>query len=304
MAVLVVASAFVIPPPAKETVTLAYAFKTGDAFVLEQITRQTVVQTIMGMEQTGENRYDGTIGFRVISVTGNQAKLEAKLSKLKSHIKNVISETDMDSEGDQRESANKIVKSMMNRPFYVTVSIRGEVEKVEGVDNLWKGFDDLDISTDDKKKLKPMISQMINESAFRNGLGQAFIPYPGRKIGAGDTWTSQNGIPADFPVRADNTWKIDRMERSRVSLAGKGNFQTTDTEKVVILPGGMKAKVNLTGSQQVSATPALKTGFSEAIGIEAALNGKIKLLAGGILPMDVEVPITITTRTDYKFTKK
>ncbi|HTF19314.1 MAG TPA: DUF6263 family protein, partial [Chryseolinea sp.] len=175
---------------------------------------------------------------------------------------------------------------------------------VEDVENLWAGIDKLDVSEDDKKKVKASMGQMINESSFRNGLGQAFLTYAGKPVQAKETWTTESGLPADFPVRADNTWFIESVSGGHALVNGEGIFKTTDKSKIVTLPGDMKAKVDLSGSQKVKGTTTIKTGLPENVAVDVKLSGTILVLAGGMLPMDVEVPISIETHTDYTFSKK
>jgi len=290
--------------PVAKDISLAYNLKVGDQFELRQKTDQKVVQTIMGMEQTGNNTYDGTIHMRVVSSESDRMRIEAKMTHLKSHIKNFLNENDMDSDGDVEVPSNKIVRAMMNRQFFVTISKSGEIEKVENVENLWAGIDDLDVSDEDKEQVKKSMGQMIKESSFKNGLGQAFLTYAGKPVQLKETWTTESGIPTDFPVRANNTWFVESATSSSAVVNGDGIFKTTDKEKIVTLPGDMKARVNLSGTQKVKGTTTIKTGLPEKVAIDGKLSGIILLLAGGLLPMDIEVPISIETHTDYTFSKK
>jgi hypothetical protein len=290
--------------PVAKDLSLSYNLKVGDRFELRQKTTQKIVQTIMGMDQSGSNTYDGTIAMRVVAAESGTMRMEARMVKLKSHMKNFLNETDIDSEGDMENSSNKIVHAMMNRPFFVTISKSGAVEKVEDVANLWAGVDELDVSQDEKDNVKKTIGQMINESSFKNGLGQAFLTYAGKPVKLQEVWTTQSGIPADFPVRSDNNWHVESASSSHAVVHGEGIFRTTDKDKVVLLPGEMKAKVDLSGNQKVNGTASTKSGLPEKVLIDAKLSGIILLLAGGMLPIDVEVPIDIETHTEYSFVKK
>lgn len=288
--------------PAKD-ISLVYRLRVGDQFELRQKTEQKIVQTIMGMDQTGNNHYDGTIAMRVISSQSGSYRIEAKMTHLKSHLKNFMNEISLDSDGDAQNVSNRIARSMMNRTFYVTISQTGVIEKVENVDNLWAGIDELDVSGEEKQKVKASIGQMINESSFKNGLGQAFLSYPTKSVQLQESWNTQSGIPADFPVKADNKWVVESATSSEAVVRGDGIFKTTDKEKIVSLPGEFRAKVDLSGTQQVKGTTTLKTGLPAAVRLDGKMTGTILLLAGGLLPMDVQVPINIETQTDYTFVK-
>lgn len=302
---LAVVFAFVkfVAPPAKEF-SLVYNVRKGDRIELHQKTEQEIVQKIMGMDQKGSNSYDGLIAMQVLSAGGSEIRLEAKLTRLKTHMQNFMNETLIDSDGSADVAANRIVQAMMNKPFYVTISTTGKIIKVEDVDTLWAGVDKLDISEDEKTRVKSAIGQMINESSFKNGLGQAFLTYAGKPVHLQEEWTTQGGIPAEFPVRSDNKWFVESATGTHAVVKGNGTFKTFDKDKVVTLPGDLKAKVNLAGSQEVVGSSLIKTGVPAQVVVDGSLSGTIMLLAGGLLPVDLEIPIAIKTHTEYSFLRK
>src|SRR5205085_2870800 len=128
--------------------------------------------------------------------------------------------------------------------------------------------------------------------------------YSEQKVKEGDTWTSQNELPMDFPVKIDNTWKLLSMKGSVSTVEANGNFTTTDVDKIISLPGGLKSKVNLTGTQKVNATIKDKSRWADLTQIQSALKGTMTLQAGGMLPTDMEIPIEITTNTTYTVVRK
>jgi len=285
-------------------ISLTYSLKVGDEFTLNQKTDQKVVQTIMGMNQTGNTTYEGTMDMRVASTESSRIRLESKMTHLKTHIKNFLNETMLDSDGDMSVSSNKIVRAMMNRSFFITLSKSGSIEKVENVDNLWAGLDKLDVSDDEKTKVKGAIGQLINDNSFKNGLGQAFLIYAGKPVQLKESWKTESGIPGGFPVSSDNLWMLESTTSSHAVVSGAGTFRTIDKDKVVALPGDLKAKVDLAGNQKVNGLATLKSGLPDKVTVEVQLSGKILLLAGGMLPMDVELPTVIETHIDYTFLRK
>ena len=285
-------------------ISLGYSLKVGDEFTLNQKTDQKVVQTIMGMNQTGNTTYEGTMEMRVTSTESGRIRLEAKMTHLKTHIRNFLNETMLDSDGDTGVPSNKIVRAMMNRAFFLTLSKSGSIEKVENVENLWAGLDKLDVADDEKTKVKAAIGQLINDTSFKNGLGQAFLIYAGKPVQLKESWKTESGIPGGFPVASDNVWMLESITSSHAVVNGSGTFRTTDKDQVVALPGDLKARVDLSGNQKVNGLATLKSGLPDKVTVEVQLSGKILLLAGGMLPIDVELPTVIETHIDYTFVRK
>lgn len=287
-----------------EAVKLEYKFKVGEEYTMDQITNQTMKQTIMGSEQAGENHYSGSMILKIVSLTSTGARIETQFLSLKNTSKNLMGETIMDSEGTEDNVQNKVFKAMMKKPFHITMTRLGKVEKVEGADNLWSDMGNLGIDQTTLAALKQSLGQMLGENSLKSSFEQALIVYPDKKVKVGETWTSQNGFPMDFPILVDNTWTLAEATSSSALVNANGVFTTTDKTKTISLPGGFKATVDLTGTQNLKASVNVKSGWPNNLNINSELKGKMILLAGGMLPQDMEVPMEIKTETTFKISKR
>jgi hypothetical protein len=285
-------------------IKLEYVFKVGDDYVMTQTTNQVLKQTIMGTEQKGENDYSGEMRLRVTQVTSEGATVEMQFMKLKSKSVSIMGEMMIDSDGDGEQIQNKMVKSMMKKPFTVTINKMGEVENVEGAEKLWSDIGSLSIDDKTAVAAKQMLSQFMDNSALKSNIGQAMVQYSKDKVKEGDTWSSKHDFPMEFPIKADNSWTLVSMSSGTAKVNADGIFTTTDKEKTIDLPIGIKAKVDLNGAQQLKSTVNVKTGWASDIQIRSELKGKMILLAGGMLPQDMDVPMEIITNTAYTITKK
>lgn len=294
------ASAFTFP--AKE-VKLEYVFKVGDEYTLNQTTNQTIKQSIMGMDQVAENLIVGQMKYKVASVTDTGAKLEMRFLKLKSSLKSVMGEKAMDTEGDSESTENKVLKSMMNKIVLISISKQGIVE-VENSDNLWTGMDDLGLDEATLAQMKIVMEQMMGKKSLKNSLEQAMVYYSDKKVKQGDTWFSKNAFPMDFPIESNNTWSLANLAGDAAKVNNDATFATLDKNKTVNMPGGIQAKMDLAGNQATKADVNAKTGWPTEIHITSTLKGKMTLLAGGMIPTDMDVPMEILTQITYTIVKK
>jgi hypothetical protein len=285
-------------------VKLEYRFTVGDEYTMTQVTKQTIKQTIMGTEQNGENMYSNEMKLKVIAVTGTGAKLETQFLTLKNSSKTMIGDVTMDSEGPEENVQNKVFKSMMKKSFFITMNKTGIVEDVEGSENLWSDIGSLGLDENTMTTMKQLLEQMLGKNSLKNSFEQAMVYYGDKKVKQGDTWNSKNALPMDFPIQVDNSWHLVSLTNAIAEVSADGIYTTTDKEKTVVLPGGFKAKVDLNGKQAVKSRVNAKTGWPSDLQIHAELNGKMILLAGGVLPEDMEVPMEILTDTSYKIVKK
>jgi len=285
-------------------VKLEYVFKVGDEYVMSQSTKQVLKQTIMGTEQKGENEYTGDMMMKVQEVTTDGAKLEMQFIKLKSKSVTVLGEVLMNSEGDAEQVQNKMLKAMMNKPFTVTANRSGQIVNVEGADNLWSDLSSMNLDDNAAATAKQTLQQFMDDSSLKSNIEQAMVRYSDAKVKEGDKWNSMTQLPMDFPIKVDNSWSLVSVSGGTANVNADGIFTTTDKEKTIDLPNGIKAKVDLSGAQQLKSTVNVKTGWATDLMIHSELKGKMILLAGGMLPENMDVPMEIVTDTSYKITKK
>lgn len=299
--ILIIGSGFTTP---LNTVKLEYVFKLGDEYIMKQITKQTIKQSIMGTEQNSENSYSGEMSFKVVEITNTGAKLETQFLSLKNRSKTTMGDVTMDSEGSEDNLQNKIIKSIVGKPFYIKLNKTGLVESVEDVENLWSGLDSVGLDENAINSTKQSFEQLLGKKSLKNSMEQAMVYYTEKKVRQGDVWTSTNEFPMDFPIQIDNTWNLADLGATTAKVNADGIFTTTDKEKAVNLPGGIQARVDLAGKQTMKANVHLDTGWPSDLHITSELKGKMILLAGAILQEDMEMPMQILTDTSYEITKK
>ncbi len=307
MKILICVASFVLVTafiPNPRSIKLEYAFKVGDGYTMTHNTRQTIKQSIMGTDQTGNNDYSSTMKLKVVSLTPSGGRLEVQIVKMKNSMKNMMGETVMDSDGPADNAQNKILKSMMEKPFFINMTKDGIVEKVEQAENIWSGVDKLEIDESTRSTLKTTIGQFVNEGSLKTIFEQGLIRFPDKKVKYGDTWNSKTGLAMDFPIQCDNSWMLESVESGKAVVNGAGVYTTTDKDKVIALPIGLNAKVNLNGNQKVKTQLSVKTGWPGNVDIRSELKGTMFLLAGGMLPQDMEVPMEVISETTYKLDKE
>ncbi len=88
------------------------------------------------------------------------------------------------------------------------------------------------------------------------------------------------------------------------TLEAQGQLTTVDKEKVTTLPNGIRSKVDLGGRQVIVGKVNLKTGWPTEIKVLSDIQGKMTLLAGGMISSDMDIPMVISTESVYMITKK
>jgi hypothetical protein len=295
------AFAFTLPPA---DVKIQYEFKIGDEYTWVQTTKQTIKQSVMGTEQIVDNVYEGAFSLKVVALTSTGAKIETQFTRLKNSTKSPMGSSEMDSEGATESMENKVFKSMVNKSFFVFMNRRGQIEKLEGTDNLWSGFSSLGLDEAREKAMKQALDQVAGESSLKANLEQVLVAYPDKKLKQGESWKTSGSLPMNFPVTLENTWNIDQLSATEANLSGDGVYFTNDKAKTIELPGGFKAKADLAGKQAMKSKVNVKSGWPTKLDVLSELKGKMIILAGGMIPEDMDIPMEILTETSYVITKK
>jgi hypothetical protein len=297
----VIASAFTFPPA---DVKLKYSFKVGDEYRWSEKSKQNIKQSVMGMEQATETSYDGESLMKVVELTSTGAKIEVSFTRMKTDVKSAAMNTSMDSEGPQDKMENKVFKSLLNKPFFLYLTTSGNVEKIEGADNLWSGLKDIGLEEQQRKVMTESLQMMLGDEALKGRFQAAFVAYPANGLKQGQKWDTDHKMVVNFAMAVKNTWSVESLTSSVANLYGEGVFSSLDKEKPFNLPGGMKAKSDLGGKQAVKSTVDAKTGWPTKQEVLAEIKGTMTLLAGGMVPQDMEIPMEIISESTYVITKK
>jgi hypothetical protein len=299
---LLIASSF---STVEKDISLAYTFKVGDRYEWVQTSNQSVKQTVPGMgDVTIDVKMEGAFDLKVLELTATGAKVEIQYSRLKVESKSPLADINFDSNGDSENTQNKIVKSMVGKAFSFTMTKRGVIEKVEGSENLLSGLSELGLDEAAQTRARQLLNETVGESSVRASLGTGFLNYPETKIKTGDHWKQSTVLPLSLPLAISNDWTLKSIEGQVAVVQADGELTTPDKEKITTLPNGIKSKVDLGGRQVLSGKVNIKTGWPTSLNVLSEIKGKMLLLAGGMLPTDMEVPMEITTESVIEIKKK
>lgn len=293
--------AFTFVPP---NVKIEYSFKKGDKYVVQQTTKQIMKQTIMGGEQNFDNSFSADYSLLVSDVTATGGKIEIRYIRLKNELKSTMIQAMMDSEGSAETTENKIFKAVVNKPFFAFVNKRGEVEKLEGTENLWSGMAALGLDENTQQALKQNLQQqLLGEATLSATISQMLVTYSDVAMKQGSTWNVSNSFPMGFPVTIKDTWSLEEISGANAFITSDGTV-TSDKEKVIEVQGGMKARTDLSGRHAKKANVNLKTGWPTKTEMLAEMKGTLTLLKGGMIQEDMEIPMEVTTETSFEITRK
>ena len=284
---------------------LEYKFTVGDLYEIQQETTQAIKQTIPGMgEMVIDTKLSGVMSFKVTEKIATGAKTDFTYLKIKMEMKSAQGNVVLDSEGDQTNAMNKVMKVFTSKALKVVLTKSGKVEKIENANELAAGINELGLDEGTLAMAKQSLNQFLSENALKSSIEQGLIQYPSPgKTAVGATWkTSADGAGA-IPTRFDHTWTLSKVEGDLVSLTSDATITSVDKEKEITL-SGFKAKSDLSGQQAIKSKASLKSGWPTEIRSLAEYKGNITILAGGQIPEDMTIPMEISMESTFTFVKK
>lgn len=284
---------------------LEYKFKAGDVYELQQETTQAIKQTIPGMgEMTVDTKMSGAMSFKVLEKTANGAKTEFSFLKIKMNMKTGQGEVALDSEGDQANPMNKVMKVLTSKPLIVHLAKNGTIEKIENAENIAAGISELGLDEGTLAAAKQSLNQYLSENTLKSSIEAALVQYPtSGKAAIGSTWKTSMAGPGVIPTRFDNTWTLSKVEGGVASVTCDATISSVDKDKEITL-SGFKAKSDLSGQQAVKSKIDVQTGWPTEIKSMAEYKGNITILAGGQIPEDMNIPMEISMESTFTVVKK
>lgn len=291
--------------PAKP-IKLEYTFKVGDQYEMSQVSTQNIKQDIPGMGEVKiEVAVEGSMLFKIAEVTATGAKMETSYTNLKMVTKNPFAgNVTLDSKGPDDQPQNKVVKAILGKPFFVYMTRQGVIEKVENAENLYSGLGSIGLDSAMVLQMKASLQQSLGEPSIKASLEMALANYPTEKVAEGATWKNSTATAMSFPMVIENTWTFTKLEGPLALLDCEGTVRTTDKEKVTSLPNGIKTKSDLNGRQMIKAKVDAKSGWPTELKTLSEIKGNMMLLAGGMIPEDMNVPMEIVSENTFTIVKK
>ncbi|WP_226390671.1 DUF6263 family protein [Penaeicola halotolerans] len=288
-------------------VDLKYNFKVGDKFSVEQTTDQTITQNVMGMEQVVTNKVTGTLYFEIVEVKDGIAKIQTQYKKLRNETNNPMQGNQiMDSEGDESNPQNAMLKAVKDKSYYVFLDSKGNVVKTEGTDIIMNEV--INSLTGEmatmKDQVKAGLEATLGEEAISSSMGSLFLLYPSTQVELNQVWENSNTLSSMYDLRYDNIWKLTEVTGTTGKVSGNSNIKVAAEEKVMEIQPGIDAKISLSGTQNALYNVDLSTGWFSTATITSDISGTMTILATNpMIPEEMSIPMSIQSEITYKLIK-
>ncbi len=187
---------------------LALNLQKDSTYYLNSSSSLTIIQDIPGQKQTIEMIMGGRIAHKVTAIKDSVYDMEVKYASLSVSMKVGAMHVNMNSAGGGGNSLlDKLMASVINVPFYMSITRTGKVLSVTGMEKLYENMTaNVPEATDAQKaQFKTQMAQSFGEKSLKGAFQDAFAMFPVKKVGLNDTWTASTVLESSGMAAKVNT---------------------------------------------------------------------------------------------------
>ena len=279
-------------------VKLAVTLEKGDRFTTIVETKQKIVQSMQGMEQTVDQKIVFDMMSEVLDVedTGSYV-ISLTYTRVRFNTQAPMAGMNIDYDSDEPEGeVNQVAKTfaaMVGQTFRYVLSPTNEVVEVRDTE----AFIDQLIASQgipdgpQKDQMRSMLDQQLGGEGLKQMMRSATVPFPSDKVSVGRTWTSEASLSAG-PIATDytNTFEVASIEGDAVRI---NSSSVVEPSEKTIENMGMEMIAKLGGTQNGFMMIDKATGITTNGEIRQNFEGTLSMM-GMEIPMKIDSEVTIT----------
>ncbi len=291
---LITASAFQSCKSGGDAIDLKMNLQSGAKYGYVMDMKMTMEQSAMGQSAKTDQTMTMESTYDVVAGEGTGRKLTISYDRIAMSMRSPMGNMEYDSkDGGKKDTMLNIFGMMLNKPFSMYVSEKGDISKIEGLDNIIQSIGTT--GTPQDEVMRKQIAGVFNDTAVRSMMQQSLNIYPDKAVKTGDTWIkSMNLNMGPFSLKLDNTYKLTSVNGGTAHIDIASKISSNEGTKQM---AGQEMKINLEGDSQGKMDVDIASGLV----IDSKINQKIK---GSMKMTGMPVPIQTNINSDTHITGK
>ena len=180
----------------------------------------------------------------------------------------------------------KIFAGMLGKTFKMTMSQKGEISKIEGLQEMVQSMSDhLDIPENMKAQMQKQMQQSFSDDQIKQSFEQGFGFYPDKPVKVGDSWTkNMTRNMNNMSMNMDSKYSVKEVNEKTVVLDITGVIKAGGKDSSAT--AGMDMKGDSKGTMEIERS----TGMAK----KGTMDMTIKITAPGMSsPMNMKSTVII-----------
>jgi hypothetical protein len=266
-----------------------YMSTNANLTVTEQIPGQTmVITTIMSCR----------VAHKVTAIRDSVYELEVAYKSFNMHMdlpggKSVDIRTD---DANSNQLVNKVMRTMLDKPFIVTINNRGKVLDIKNSQNLYSemlsSLPD-SVSAQKREQFKAQMEQALGEKSFKTTFQDAFAVLPDVKVDINDHWSATTNLESTVSVQIKNTYTLQRITNKEYMIHGDAVVNSPDSPEYKQVNGIPMRYIHLSGSSTTDIELDKTTGWVNKEKVTRLVKGTMDVKDSPQVPGGVKFPMTV-----------
>jgi hypothetical protein len=168
--------------------------------------------------------------------------------------------------------------ALVGQSYTVRLTPKGKVLDVNGVEQLREAvLKKLPAGADATMGMNP-VAMYIDPASVKQMTEANMAIYPDKSINPGDSWTREMSMTMGFAMIIQSKWTLQK-EEAGVATIGLAGAIRTDPKSPPMDAGGMKVKIDLSGTQEGTLQVAEATGLITSAKERQQLKRQVKVAA-------------------------
>ncbi len=278
---------------------LSLNLKKGDTYHQNTKSEMSIIQEINGQKMEINMTLDGNMIFEVKDIVDEKYLMDASFSEMKMTMNTPQGSMEFSSENPtENDMMSMVFSSMTEKKFQLTLLSSGKVEEIKKLDSLWSHVINSrpNLSEMQKRQVQAQIMQAYGDDAMTGSIESALAIYPDHPVKEGDKWSIQTNIESGFSATLNTEYKYVEDQKDYALIRGNGSIKTANNEAYV-QSNGMPMKYDLTGEVSSEVKVDKETGWIIESIITQNISGKAHIEANEQMPMNMEIPMEIKSKT-------
>ena len=264
----------------------------GGIYFQHSYANLTINQEVNGQKSTTKSEVSGAMRFTVMEKLSADYELEVAYIELSVSMTTPNGEVKFSTlkPDDDKDIFSKLLKHLVNHPFYITMQNDGMIKKVRGVDSLMAGMTQElpDMDEAQKTQLVNQLKQSYGENSLKGNIEQLTAIFPDKKVKINDEWQDSIQIKSTLSSTITNHFRLISYNSDFAEIENHANTRTTDDLTEL---NGMPAKYHLSGLTNSKIKIDSKTGWITEAEIDQQLNGSLQIMDNPKIPGGLSIPM-------------
>ncbi len=265
---------------------------TGAKYKYVVVMNQQMEQNIKGQSHSADNTTEMYVTYEVLQNTSADKHLKLTYNRFKGSSNGESYDTDDSASASGHNPMTFVYQGMKNYPLLVTISEKGQVKDVTGIDELLDRIvASIPLDSASKAMIRTNTQKIMGKDFVKSMIEQSFKIYPSKKVSVGDTWSDSMTLTAGLDFKMANNFTLKGVDNNKATID-----VTSDITSGSMDMGMMKIETNMKGTQKGTTEVDVPTGMTTSADLDQDIEGNMKI-------MGMDIPVKIKTKIKVTGTK-